>query len=754
MANTKMTPRTEPNKKDRVCSVCKQPNHDRRNCPLRAETTIERTEEETTSARSGSLRIRLTVPLRGDSAEGREEEEGRASCSGVPVNDDNEDDSWTVHSEEDEEDDNRVEGVYDKLAVIEDCDSSDEEGAEDDSNGEDDEEYRKQDEPQETEGTAGPSSGNDDGAAKGHWFAFDFNECNSSPMEEAMEEIRKTWNPDDKRKAGECGFTRDVLQAVKSSTTPCLEALRWTGLMCPKFMKRVVTCTNYYLDRGGKVGRAQKEKFSGMDNKQYYRFIYALLYMCTARLPSLRMYWERDIFRQDGLFTVISYDVFRVILSSFHVEYVDSGAGCSEENKQKTKKDPAWRVRWIFDHFNKLWLKCVVVHCFLSLDEAIIPSKVRHALLQYIKGKPHKFGFKLYVLADPSLKFCIRVVLHDGQETKKHEIINRVVPLSLRIPGLCLVMDNFYWTIQSMLMVRCDWKMNFIGTLKKNAIGKDVNWVVKQNKRSRGNMMGVEYVDEGGVHTGIKALSVSDKRVVTLVSTLPVSKITVERRESKRVHSGQPKQTRLIQQPLPSTIPIYNKTMGAVDLVGFFMTLLRFDFRQKKWTLKVLFGLMSISMANAHKIYNVATGRKVSLNDFVRLTMKELYNEIMKSNGRSLASSSSSSSSRRSSSTRLEITPFFPNRVAISPVRRYERLFVQESVRLDGNQHFPFRRAGTSHRCYVCKDRRMQFWCAKCNVPLCIDFVGTEETPELSDTCWFVHHMRLVSQDSKAYEAE
>ena len=52
------------------------------------------------------------------------------------------------------------------------------------------------------------------------------------------------------------------------------------------------------------------------------------------------------------------------------------------------------------DHINDAF-KLMPRGTELSVDESIIPYYGRHGAKQFIKGKPIRFGFKLWVLAKP-----------------------------------------------------------------------------------------------------------------------------------------------------------------------------------------------------------------------------------------------------------------------------------------------------------------------------------------------------------------
>ena len=52
----------------------------------------------------------------------------------------------------------------------------------------------------------------------------------------------------------------------------------------------------------------------------------------------------------------------------------------------------------------------------LAIDESIIAFKGRIGCLQYIKGKPHPWGIKAYVLADSASGYVYKVYIYYGRE--------------------------------------------------------------------------------------------------------------------------------------------------------------------------------------------------------------------------------------------------------------------------------------------------------------------------------------------------
>ncbi|CAB3260354.1 unnamed protein product [Arctia plantaginis] len=64
--------------------------------------------------------------------------------------------------------------------------------------------------------------------------------------------------------------------------------------------------------------------------------------------------------------------------------------------------DRLHKIRPIEEHLNKLFLSMTLFEQRLFLDEQMCSTKIAHFMKQYLPNKPHKWGFKLYVLCSLS----------------------------------------------------------------------------------------------------------------------------------------------------------------------------------------------------------------------------------------------------------------------------------------------------------------------------------------------------------------
>lgn len=195
--------------------------------------------------------------------------------------------------------------------------------------------------------------------------------------------------------------------------------------------------------------------------------------MSQLKLPRLRDYFYSNLYQSQTIKMLFTYTRWRAILSCLHIQFVNPRQ--TTQNKTRTREDPIWRIRWAIEFFNKIWMNVYRGNAFLSIDEAMIPTKIRHVLKQYIKGKPHKWGFKLYVTACPLTGICMRAILHDGSHKTMVDKVSACLPNEFQKKGRIIVMDNYYITVD-VLKWLLEHKLHCIGTVQKQRIPFSIDW--------------------------------------------------------------------------------------------------------------------------------------------------------------------------------------------------------------------------------------------------------------------------------------
>lgn len=147
--------------------------------------------------------------------------------------------------------------------------------------------------------------------------------------------------------------------------------------------------------------------------------------------------------------------------------------------KDNPNRDRVFKVRPIIDAFNKKF-GSVPIEENLSLDEQLCPTKSVLYIKQYLPLKPHKWGYKLFVLCGVS-GYGYNFEIYTGNENKEDERIihnepdfgatgNTVVRMTRMIPENVhykLFFDNYYTSLQVMIYLEKK-GIHTVGTFRHN----------------------------------------------------------------------------------------------------------------------------------------------------------------------------------------------------------------------------------------------------------------------------------------------
>lgn len=281
--------------------------------------------------------------------------------------------------------------------------------------------------------------------------------------------------------------------------------------------------------------------------------------MSIIHLPNTRNYWN-DVLGNKTIIDTMPVKHFEMVRK--HLHFNDNTLAVPTDS---VGHDRLHKIRPIIDNFNE---RCALVPLeeSLSVDEQMCATKVRHFLKQYMPNKPHKWGYKLFILAGVS-GFCYKAEVYSGLENdpllraqyNEKDLgpsANIVTRLARNIPSKChfkLYFDNYYTTLP--LLVELEKRdIHSLGTFRRNRFpGVKLSSEKDLNKNSRGfSEECVTTID--GVE--IRAVTWKDNKVVSLASTF------VGKYPEKLVKRFDRKERKTVQVDCPEIVTVYNHHMG------------------------------------------------------------------------------------------------------------------------------------------------------------------------------------------------
>ncbi|XP_060807395.1 uncharacterized protein LOC106135789 [Amyelois transitella] len=226
---------------------------------------------------------------------------------------------------------------------------------------------------------------------------------------------------------------------------------------------------------------------------------------------------------------------------------------------------------------------------YLTVDETMVAFRGRIKFMQYIPGKRHKYGIKLFkICGDDGYTFDL--IVYEGKkgpERQQNLSKNVVMELSTKFldAGRSIITDNYYTSVdlaESLLQH----STHLIGTVRKNRKGLPKN--VVGEKLKKGELVAMEN------EKGILVFKWKDKREVLALSTKhKVGFVTVTSKRNKNKCSLK-----------PIAIADYNKHKCSIDLSDQMGSYCNPSRRSIRWFQKLAVELiLNTSVINAFLVY-------------------------------------------------------------------------------------------------------------------------------------------------------
>ena len=299
-------------------------------------------------------------------------------------------------------------------------------------------------------------------------------------------------------------------------------------------------------------------------------FIGILVLSGYVQVPRRSMYWERN---EDAYNPFVASsmrrDRFTKILNMLHVA----------NNEDLPAGDKYAKVRPLLDILNERFQKYAMDSEAYSIDESMIPYFGKHGCKMFIRGKPIKWGFKVWC-GTTKEGYAIWFSPYQGRDTQLQEL-----PMGLGA-SVILTFSDVLQTIgreNAMLFF-----YNFftgiplLEELKKR--GQAGTGTIRINRTEGCPLPSTKEMKKADCgkyayksDTNIVVCSWNDNSVVTIASNA----IPVE--PTKTCLRWSSKNKEVIPVKMPLLIHKYNRNMGGVDRMDQNISLYRISIRGKKW---------------------------------------------------------------------------------------------------------------------------------------------------------------------------
>ena len=411
-------------------------------------------------------------------------------------------------------------------------------------------------------------------------------------------------------------------------------------------------------------GTRDKNKANFSVSKEEMSNFIGLLFLSGYNIrKSQKDYWSID--------PDLGCSTFRETMSRNRFDEIKSCFHAADNNSLAPDTRMA-KVKPLYDLVNEKLLQFDVVHESLSIDEAMVPYYGRHSCKQFIKAKPIRFGFKIWVLASAT-GMPYHLHIYEGKPAQKEEetlgsrVVKRALSVCKSADHHSVFFDNFFSSYKLLVDLKT---MGFraTGTMRNDRIQNCPLQLVNDMKKL-----------ERGVHDhrssadSIEIVRWNDNSVVTLGSNayglMPLG-------QAKRWKKGKGQ----VSVEQPAVIGHYNRGMGGVDLVDRALSDFRPSIHGKKWYWPLVVNALNIAFVYSWRLFRIVAGESMEQ----KLYRRQIVSILL----------------RRS----VPVTPA----IQLHAPTVYK---VADEIRLDGHGHYP--ESGPIRKCAVCK-KNCRNICGKC----------------------------------------
>ncbi|XP_048046218.1 piggyBac transposable element-derived protein 4-like [Megalobrama amblycephala] len=355
----------------------------------------------------------------------------------------------------------------------------------------------------------------------------------------------------------------------------------------------IVKNTNSYAKMRSEAGK--KFMWVPLKAQELYSYIALVIYMGLLSAKNIVDYWSgKDIYKLPFPKSVMSRSRFHAI--SWNLHLCDLNEDRANALKKGTRDyDRLFKIKPLYTDIVAACKTYFHPNKQLAVDERMVATRARIGFKQYMKDKPTKWGYKLFVLADSVCGYTWNFFVYEGKSSLNsgkglsYDSVIRLLDLPLLGKGYQVYMDNFY-TSPGLLLDLLDKKTLACGTIRSNTQG--FPRTMSNDLSLRAQKGSIRWLRDGK----LLFLRWMDTKAVSMCST--IHKAYDGATVSRRIRNSK-NEWEICHIPIPAAAKDYNKYMGGVDLsdalIGYYNVL----HKTKKWYKTFFFHFVDIAVVNS-----------------------------------------------------------------------------------------------------------------------------------------------------------
>jgi len=341
-----------------------------------------------------------------------------------------------------------------------------------------------------------------------------------------------------------------------------------------------------------------------MKKHQLKRFLGFLLFSGYHRLPRERMYWENaDDCNVNIVTRALSRQEYMDIKRNLHLA----------DNTKVHACDKFYKLRRYMELLNERFSKFGIFSHNLCVDEQMIPYFGRHSCKMYMRGKPVRFGFKVWCLCS-SAGYLYKFLPYAGRSGDIDYDLGLGASTVLQLlevveePNLHAVYFDNFFTSHRLLIELNKRQFCATGTVREQRLTGSI----LENSKSLGKKDRGSFDHAYDKANDIAAVKWNDNSVVTLASNFQSTHPLLTAKRFSR------SERKVVSVPQPNLIAAYNTNMGGVDMLDNFVAKYRITVKGKKWWWPLFINFIDVAISNAWNLHRLIHGKELDLLEFRR----------------------------------------------------------------------------------------------------------------------------------------